>query len=44
MKYTEQKKLRKSQKTTQHKNTKANKYLFFIYLLRYMSSVETCLL
>ena len=38
--YTEQKKLRKSQKTMQHKDTKANNYLFFIYLFRYMSSVE----
>ena len=38
--YTEQKKLRKSQKTMQHKNTKANNYLIFIYLLRYMSSAE----
>ena len=39
-KYTEQKKLRKSQKTMQHKNTKANNYSIFIYLLRYMSMVE----
>ena len=37
--YTQQKKLRKSQKTMQHKNTKANKYSIFIYLFRYMSSV-----
>ena len=38
--YTEQKKLRKSQKTMQHKNTKANNYSIFIYVFRYMSSVE----
>ena len=38
--YTQQKKLRKSQKTMQHKNTKANNYSNFIYLFRYMSSVE----
>ena len=38
--YTEQKKLRKSQKTMQHKNNKANNYSIFIYLFRYMSSVE----
>ena len=38
--YTEQKKLRKFQKTMQHKNTKANNYSIFIYLFRYMSSVE----
>ena len=38
--YTEQKKLRKSQKTMQHKDTKANNYLIFIYLFKYMSSVE----
>ena len=38
--YTEQKKLRKSQKTMQHKDTKANNYLIFIYLFRYISSVE----
>ena len=38
--YTQQKKLRKSQKTMQHKNTKANNYSIFIYLFRYMSSVE----
>ena len=38
--YTQQKKLRKSQKTMQHKNTKANNYLIFICLFRYMSSVE----
>ena len=38
--YTQQKKLRNSQKTTRHKNTKANNYSFFIYLFRYMSSVE----
>ena len=40
MKYTQQKKLRKSQKTMQHKNTTANNYSNFIYLFRYMSSVE----
>ena len=34
------KKLRKSQKTKQHKHTKANNDSFFIYLFRYMSSVE----
>ena len=34
------KKLRKSQKTMQHKYTKANNYSIFIYLFRYMSSVE----
>ena len=34
------KKLRKSQKTMQHKNSKANNYSFFINLVRYMSSVE----
>ena len=39
-KYTQQKKLRKSQKTMQHKFTKANNYSIFIYLFRYMSSVE----
>ena len=39
-KYTQQKKLRKSQKTMQHKNTKVNNYSIFIYLFRYMSSVE----
>ena len=39
-KYTEQKKLRKSQKTIQHKNIKAYNYSIFIYLFRYMSSVE----
>ena len=38
--YTEQKKLRKYLKTMQHTNTKANNYSFFIYLIRYMSSVE----
>ena len=38
--YTQQKKLRKSQKTMQHKNTKANNYSIFIYLLKYMSSDE----
>ena len=38
--YTEQKKLRKSQKTMQQKDTKAKKYSIFIYLFRYMSSVE----
>ena len=40
MKYTQQKKLRKSQKTMQHKNTRANKYSIFICLFRCMSSVE----
>ena len=39
-KYTQQKKLRKSQKTMQLKNTKAYNYSIFIYLFRYMSSVE----
>ena len=34
------KKLRKSQKTIQLKKTKANNYSIFIYLFRYMSSVE----
>ena len=34
------KKLRKSQKTMEQKNTKANNYSFFIYLFRYISSVE----
>ena len=38
--YTQQKKLRKSQKTMQHNNTKGNNYSIFIYLFRYMSSVE----
>ena len=38
--YTEQKKLRKSQKIMQHKNTKANNYSIVIYLFRYRSSVE----
>ena len=38
--YTQQKKLRKSQKTMQHKNTKSNNDSIFIYLFRYMSSVE----
>ena len=38
--YTQQKKLRKSQKTMQHKNTKANNYSIFIYLFRCMSMVE----
>ena len=37
--YTQQKKLRKSQKTMQHKNTKAKNYTIFIYLFRYMLSV-----
>ena len=32
--------LRKSQKTMQYKNTKANNYSSFIYLFRYMPSVE----
>ena len=40
LKYTQQKKLRKSQKTMQHENIKANNYLIFIYLFRYMSSVR----
>ena len=40
LKYTQQKKLRKSQKTIEQTNTKANNYLIFIYLLRYISSVE----
>ena len=39
-KYTQQKKLRKSQKTIEHRNTKANHYSIFIYLFRYISSVE----
>ena len=39
-KYTQLKKLRKSQKTMQHKNTQANNYSIFIFLFRYMSSVE----
>ena len=39
-KYTEQKKLRKSQKSMQHKETIANNYSIFIYLFRYMSSVD----
>ena len=44
-KYTEQKKLRKSQKSMQHKETIANNYSIFIYLFRYMSSVDKkCLL
>ena len=34
------KKIRKSQKTMQHKNTKANNFSIFISLLRYLSSVE----
>ena len=34
------KKLRKSQKTIEQKNTKANNYSIFIYLFRYVSSVE----
>ena len=38
--YTQQKKLREFQKTMQHKNTKANTYSIFIYLFRYMSSVD----
>ena len=38
--YTQQKKLRKSHKTMQHKNAKANNYSIFIYLFRYMSLVE----
>ena len=38
--YTQQNKLRKSQKTMQHNNTKANNYSIFIYLFRYMRSVE----
>ena len=38
--YTEQKKLRKSQKSMQHKETIANNYLIFIDLFRYMSSVD----
>ena len=38
--FTQQKKLRKSQKTMQHMNTKAINYSIFIYLFRYMSSVE----
>ena len=39
-KYTEQKKLRKSQKSMQHKETIANNYSILIYLFRYMSSVD----
>ena len=39
-KYTEQKKLRKSQKSMQHKETIAKNYSIFIYLFRYMSSVD----
>ena len=38
------KKLRKSQKTMQHKNIKANNDSNFIYLFRYMTSVEIYLL
>ena len=38
--YTEQKKVRKSQKTMQHKNIIANNYSFLMYLFRYMSLVE----
>ena len=38
--YTQQKKLRKSQKTMEQKNTKANNYSIFIYLFRCISSVE----
>ena len=34
--YTEQNKLRKFQKTMQHKNTKANNYSIFIYVFRYI--------
>ena len=34
------KKVKESQKTMQHKNTKANNYSIFIYSFRYMSSVE----
>ena len=34
------KKLRKSQETMQHEKTKANNNSIFIYLFRYMSSVE----
>ena len=38
--YTEQKKLRKSQKSMQHQETIANNYSIFIYLFTYMSSVD----
>ena len=38
--YTEQKKLRKFQKSMQHKETIANNYSIFIYVFRYMSSVD----
>ena len=38
--YTQQKKLRKSQKTMEQKNTKANNYSIFSYLFGYSSSVE----
>ena len=37
------KKLRKSQKTMEQKNTKDNNCSIFIYLLRYISSVEKML-
>ena len=38
--YTQQKKLWKSQKKHATYDIKANNYLIFIYLFRYMSSVE----
>ena len=38
--YTQQKKLRKSQKTIEQTNTKANNYSVFSYLFKYISSVE----
>ena len=38
--YTQQKKLRKSQKTIEQMNTKATNYSVFSYLFRYISSVE----
>ena len=45
LRYTILNKKVKSQKSMQHKNTKANNYSFFIYLFRYTSSVEKkCLL
>ena len=38
--YTQQKSYGNLRKNMQYKNIKANNYLIFIYLFRYMSSVE----
>ena len=40
IKFTQQKSLGNLRKNMQHKNTKAKNYSCFIYLFRYMSSVD----